>query len=147
MTAVAQRSKTSLTSRLMVVADSGPGCAESEAAAAKNASFASKRNPSTELELESRLITHRHAVEHVARCAAPVSLGAFRQIAKRPRVKDPCRRRRCQSPLRFSAGRHDQHLLIFDGNRRRLWRLIITERNDCRTNEHSCNRNWIRSKG
>src|SRR5205807_1037850 len=67
--------ETSLTSRLMVVAESGPGCAESEAATAKNASFASKRNPSTELELESRLITHRHAVEHVARCAAPVSLG------------------------------------------------------------------------
>src|SRR5207253_5063919 len=40
-----------------------------------------------------------------------------------------------------------QHLLIFDGNRRRLWRLINLERNDCRTNENSCNRNWIRSNG
>src|SRR5438874_10791175 len=104
----------------MVVAESGPGCAESEAAAAKNASFASKRNPSTELELESRLITHRHAVEHVARCAAPVSLGAFRHIAKRPRVKDSCRRGRCQSPLRFSDSRHDQPLSMFDGRLR--WR-------------------------
>src|SRR5207237_2638616 len=108
----------------MVDAGSGTGCEESEAAAAKNASFASKRNPSTELELESRLITHRHAVEHVARCAAPVSLGAFRHIAKRPRVKDPCRRGRCQSPLWFSASRHDQHLLLFDGNCGRLSRPL-----------------------
>src|SRR5438128_11520145 len=100
----------------MVVADSGPGCAESEAAAAKNTSFASKRNPSTELELESRLITHRHAVEHVARCAAPVSLGAFRHIAKRPRVKNPCRRGRCQSRVRFTAWGHDYQPCSFDGN-------------------------------
>src|SRR5207245_767709 len=126
-TAVAARSKTSLTSRLKTVADSGPGCAESEAAAAKNASFASKRNPSVELELESRLITHGHAVEHVARRAAPVSLGAFRNIAKRPRVKDPCGHGRCQGPFRFSAGGHDQNWSIRRGNRRRLGSLINLE--------------------
>src|SRR5881398_731841 len=108
----------------MVVAESGPGCAESEAAAAKNASFASKRNPSTELKLESRLITHGHAVEHVARRAAPVSLGAFRHIAKRPRVEDSRRHGRRQCPFRFSAGGRDQHWSVLSSNCRRLWRLI-----------------------
>src|SRR5260370_2900684 len=120
----------------MVVADSGPGCAESEAAAAKNASFASKRNPSAELELESRLITHGHAIEHVARRAAPVSLGAFRHIAKRPRVKDPCRHGRCQSPFRLSAGGDDQSLAVFCSNRRRCLRLVKSPGKKGRANKH-----------
>src|SRR5207244_5484929 len=115
-------------------------------AAARNASFASKRNPWPELELESRLITHRYAVEHIARRSAPVSLGAFLNIAKRPRVKDPCRHGRCQSPFRFSAGRHDQHWAIFGGNRGRLWRLVNPQRNNCRAHEHGGDRGWIGGK-
>src|ERR1051326_9296983 len=98
---------------MSVFGDSGV-CAESEAKAARDANAASKEVPLAGLELESRLITHGHAVEHVARRrTGSVSLGAFRHIAKRPRSKNPCRHGRCQAPFLFSAGGHGQHRSIF----------------------------------
>src|SRR5262249_37631441 len=110
-TALPQRSKTSLTSRLIVsvVGDSGVCCAISEATAASDVNVASKGNLAANLELESRLITHWHAVEHVAWRTTAVSLGAFCNISKRPRVEDPCGDGRCQRPFIVGIGRHGQY--------------------------------------
>src|SRR5690242_12550642 len=103
-TAFEQRSKTSLTSRLMVVG-SCACCPTRDVAAAKNASPASEENPGTGLKLERRLITHWHTVEHVARRrTGSVSLGAFRHITKRPRTENPCGHGRCQRPFGIIAG-------------------------------------------
>src|SRR5260370_9493086 len=143
--AFAQRSTPSWASRLMVLGDSVV-CAQTEPSAVKDANVASKGKPAAGLELESRLITHRHAVEYITRRTAPVSLGAFLNIAKRPRVKDPCRHGRCQSPFRFSAGRHDQRWAIFGGNRGRLWRLVNPHGTNCRAHEHGGDSGWVRSK-
>ena len=104
--------------------------------------------PLANLELESRLITHGHAVEHVAwRRTGPVSLGAFRHIAKRPRAKNPCGHGRCQGPFLFRAGWHGQHRPIFGGDRQRLRRLINPQCQNGSAHQHCRNCNRIRSEG
>src|SRR5205809_2297813 len=81
-------------------------------------------NSSENLELESRLITHWHAIEDVAWRAAAVSLGAFRNVSKRPRVEDPCGHGRCQRPLFVRIGRYGQDGTVLHGDWRRRWRLV-----------------------
>src|SRR5450631_1599281 len=84
-TALADLSKTSLTSRLIEVVD-GP-CARARAATAKNASTKENRDTTprsdrendsgARLEPESGLITHWRTIENVARKRrGPVSVGA-----------------------------------------------------------------------
>src|SRR5213075_1486089 len=73
------------------------------------------------LKSESRLITHRNAIEHVARRdGGPVSLGAFIKTTKRLRPENPCGHRRCQRPFSFSVCRQRQRRRTLDSDFRGL---------------------------
>ena len=77
------------------------------------------------LKSESRLITHRDAVEHVPRrgCGS-VSLGASIKTANRLRPENLRGHRRCKAPFSFRTRRRRQSWRTLDGNASRL-RLLI----------------------
>src|ERR1700724_1955423 len=131
----------------MAIGDSGVCWAKSEATAQSDVNVASKRKLVAELKLESRLITHWHAVEHVTRRRAfAVSLGAFRNVAKRPRVEDPCSHGRRQRPFIIRIDRDGQDRTILHGDCRRLWRLVNSQGKNRRTNQHGAYCDWVGSK-
>src|SRR6185312_14385415 len=100
------------------------------------------------LKVESRLITHRSTVEHVAwGCCGPLSVGALTEIPAQRKTEITGRDRLGQSPvvsiIKRSRVEHRHRLTRNGGEIRRLRSLVNLERNDTCANEERGRRHGI----
>src|ERR1700730_4283415 len=154
-TALAARSKTSLTSRLIELADCS--CARDRLTSAIKlkakailntaADWDRKENPGPWLEPESCLITHWNAIEHIARRrGSPVSVGALIRTAKGTSAKNARRDGRSQIPFGVGTDRRSEGGLGIGGKTSRFRRLINFKRDHGRANQQCGCGGGIRSQ-
>src|ERR1700682_3255452 len=154
-TALEARSKTSLTSRLIELADCSCPRARSTSAIKLKAKailntaadWDRKENPGPSLEPESCLITHGNAIQHIARRrGSPLSVGALIRFAQGTSAQNARRDGRSQVPFRVGTNRRSEGGLGTGGKTSRVRRLINFERDDGRANQQRGYGRRIRSQ-
>src|SRR6195256_2114513 len=143
-TALEAGSKTSLTARLIELADCSCACArlttaiklKAKAILDTAADWDRKKNPGLSLEPESCLITHWNAIEHIARRrGSPVSVGALIRIAKGAGAQNARRDGRSQVPFGVGTNRRSERGLGIGREASGFRRLINFDRDHGRANQ------------